>query len=1120
MHDVQKWLADLGLSQYAPVFSENLIDFEVLPDLTEDDLRELGLPMGPRKKLLKAIAALQTDSSIAEIDSEPSARLRVAEAERRQLTVMFCDLVGSTELSTRLDPEDLQEVITAFQNKCRVAIQRYAGFIARYMGDGILVYFGYPQAYEDDAQRAIRAGLDIIEAVADLNAEVEKQHGVVLEVRTGIETGQVVVGDLIGEGASEEAAVVGETPNLAARLQGLAQPNQLVIGPALQRLLGDFFELKDLGTHRLKGIAEPVQAWCVVCVSNVDNLDKAKPIGGGMPLFGRQEELGLLLRSWEASKNGHGQSVLIQGEAGIGKSRLIEALGEQVSAKEYVWITFRCSPYHVNSTLYPIIEHLKRVIGWQQEDSVEEKLKKLETTLTAQSLPLEKMVPLYAELMSLALPEDRYLPLTLSAIQQREQTLDALAGWLLEEAERSPALVVWEDLHWADPTTLELLGLCIEQAPTVSMLNVLVYRPVFVPPWPQRSHMTPITLSRLERPEVYMLIMSHTGGKKLPEDVVEHIVAKTDGVPLFVEELTKAILESDLLREEPDHYALTGALSKLAIPATLQDSLMARLDRLPGIREIAQLGAVLGREFSYGVMLAVSPLDEVNLQNGLDQLVDVELLYVQGRRPKAKYIFKHALVQDAAYHSLLRRSRQQYHRQLAEALEAGFAEVVKTHPELLAHHYTEAGLAESAIGYWQLAGEQAVKRSANVESIAHCSRGLDCVKTLPRSPSLERLELALQITIGVPLIATKGYGSPEAAAHYHRARELCEQLNETHQLLPVIYGQWLDSAAHGDYRTARGFGEELLHFAEQQEEMGPVVVGHRTIAWTDLLSGELNSSQSHTDQGLSLYDEEQQRTLAFQYAHDSKVALLGCRACLEWLKGYPDRAMETSREAITHARHLNHATSLAYALCYSGAMLTAFRREPLAVATTAQELIELSENQVFPSRYTIGTVFRGWSLAQGGSAEKGIELMQGALADLDQVNLNYALTFYVALLVDATLANGLAQEASRTLDKAFDLVERTGERWWEAELHRLRGQCLVKTTGRTHEAEVCYQNALRIAREQGARSLELRTATNLSQLWRDQNKKQDARDLLAPVYDWFTEGFDTPDLKDARVLLE
>jgi class 3 adenylate cyclase/predicted ATPase len=1120
MRDIQKWLADLGLSQYAQTFSENLIDFDVLPDLAEDDLRELGLPMGPRKKLLKAIAALQTEPSITENHSQPPLPLRVAEAERRQLTVMFCDLVGSTELSTRLDPEDLQDVITAFQHKCRVAIQQYAGFIARYMGDGILVYFGYPQAYEDDAQRAVRAGLDVIDAVADLNAEVGKTHGVVLEVRIGIETGQVVVGNLIGEGASEEAAVVGETPNLAARLQSLAQPNQLVIGPVTRRLLGELFELKELGTHKLKGIAEPVQAWCVVCVSDVDNRDKAKRIGGGMPLFGRQEELGLLLRSWDANENGHGQSVLIQGEAGIGKSRLIEALREQVSKKEHIWITLRCSPYHANSTLYPIIEHLKRLMGWQQGDGVEEKLEKLETALTGQSLPLEKTVPLYAELMSLTLPENRYAPLALSAVRQREQTLDALAGWLLEEAERLPLLVVWEDLHWADPTTLELLGICIEQAPTVSMLNVLVYRPVFVPPWPQRSHMTPITLTRLERPEVCMLIMSHTGGKNLPEDVVEHIVDKTDGVPLFVEELTKAILESDLLCEGTDHYALTGVLSKLAIPATLQDSLMARLDRLPGIREIAQLGAVLGREFSYDMMLAISPVEEANLQKGLDQLVDVELLYVQGRRPQAKYIFKHALVQDAAYHSLLRRSRQQYHRQLAEALEADFPDIVKTHPELLAHHYTEAGLAESAIGYWQRAGEQALKYSANLESIAHCAKGLDCVKTLPRSTALERQELALQITIGVPLIATKGYGAPEAAAHYHRARELCERLRETHQLLPVIYGQWLDSAAHGDYRIARGFGEELLHFAEQQEEVGPVVVGHRTIAWTDLLLGELSSSQSHADQGLSLYEDEQQRALAFQYAHDSKVALLGCRACLEWLKGYPERALDTSREAIAHARHLNHSTSLAYALCYSGVMPMAFRREPLAVVTGADELIELSENQAFPSRYTIGTVFRGWSLAHCGCAEEGIALMQGALADLDQVNLNYALTFYVALLVDATLANGLVQEASRTLDKAFDLVERTRERWWEAELHRLRGQSLVKATGRTHEAEICYQNALRIAREQGARSLELRAATSLAQLWRDQNKGQDALDLLAPVYDWFTEGFDTPDLKDAKALLE
>ena len=1120
MRDVQKWLAELGLSQYALAFAENQIDFEVLLDLSEDDMRELGLPMGPRKKLLKAIAALESEPSTAENNSEPSLPSRAAEAERRQLTVMFCDLVGSTELSARLDPEDLQDLITSFQDKCRVAILQYAGFIARYMGDGILVYFGYPQAHEDDAQRAVRAGLDIINAMADLNSEVGREHDVVLEVRTGIATGPVVVGNLIGEGASEEAAVVGETPNRAARLQGVAKPNQLVIGPVTRRLLGEIFELNDLGTHKLKGIAKPVRAWCVVGVGDADSYEKAKRTGSSIPLIGRQEELGLLLRSWEASKNRHGQAVLIQGEAGIGKSRLIEALREKVSREDHTWITIQCSPYHTNSTLYPIIEHLKRVMGWKQEDGAEEKFGKLKTALTAQGLPLEEAVPLYAELMSLPLPEDRYAPLDLSATQQREQTLDALAGWLLEEAERTPALFVWEDLHWADPTTLELLGVCIEQSPTVSMLNVLIYRPAFVPPWPQRSHMTPITLTRLERPEVYTLIMCNTDSKTLPEDVVEHIVDKTDGVPLFVEELTKAILESDLLREVADRYVLTGVLSELAIPATLQDSLMARLDRLPTIREIAQLGAVIGREFSYGMMQAISLMDEVDLQNGLGLLVEAELLYVRGRPPRAKYIFKHALVQDAAYHSLLRRSRQQYHQQVAEALEAGFPETVEMHPELLAHHYTEASLPESAISYWQRAGELAAKLSAYLESIAHCTRGLDCIETLPKSTVLDRQELALQITIGVPLTATKGYGAPETAAHYQRARELCEQLEEIHQLLPVIYGQWLDSAARGDYHTAREFGEELLHFAAQQEETGPVVVGHRTIAWTDLLRGELRLSQTHVDQGLSLYDEERQRSLVFQYAHDSKVALLGCSACLDWLRGYPERALETSHEAIAYARLIDHSMSLAYALCYAGVVPMAFLRDPIAVMTAANELTELSKKQAFSFRYTTGTVLLGWCQAQGGCAEEGITLMQKALADLDRAEQNYARTLYIALFAEAALANGMDQEASRALSMAFDLVERTGERWWEAELHRLRGQILTKTNGRTQEAEICYQNALQIAREQGARSLELRAATSLSQLWFDQNKEQDARNLLEPVYDWFTEGFDTPDLKDARALLE
>jgi predicted ATPase len=894
----------------------------------------------------------------------------------------------------------------------------------------------------------------------------------------------------------------------------------VVIGAKTRLLIGETFDLKDLGTRQLKGFAEPVQAWRVVREGDIDSGYEAGRVGAGSPLVGRQEELGLLLRSWEASKEGHGQAVLIQGEAGIGKSRLVEALRERAAGEDYIWVVLRCSPYHANSTLYPVIEHLKRVMAWTPEDGAEAKLAKLEAALKEQSLPLAEAVPLYAELMSVPLPEGRYAPLGLSAKQQRERTLDALAAWLLEEAERRSVLRVWEDLHWADPTTLELLGLYIEQSPTVSMLNVLTYRPEFAPTWTLRSHMTPITLNRLERPEVEALIGHQANGKQMPAEVVEHIVSKADGVPLYAEELTKTILESDYLHEEADRYTLAGSLTELAIPATLQDSLMARLDRLPTIREIAQLGAVLGREFTYEMVQAIASIEETTLQKGLAQLVDAELLYQRGRPPRAKYIFKHALVQDAAYQSLLRRSRQQYHRQVAELLEARFPETVETHPEFLAHHYTEAGLAESAVGYWKRAGELAVKRSANLEAIAHCSKGLDCVKTLPESPDLARQELALQITIGVPLVATKGYGAPEAAAHYRSARELCELLGETHQLLPVIYGQWLDSAAHGDYRTARAFGEELLHFAAQQEESGPVVVGHRTIAWIDLFLGDLSLSQTHVDQGLSLYDAERDRSLVYQYAHDSKVALLGCRACLEWLRGFPARAVETGHESIAHARHLDHPNSLAYALCYGGATPAAFCRKPAAAAEAADELIELSEKQGFPLRHTTGTVFRGWSLAHIGCAGEGISLMQKALAELDHAGQNYARTLYVALSVEAALANGMDQEASRLLEKAFALAERTGERWWEAELHRLRGLCLMEAPGHEAEAETCYRNALRIAREQGAKSLELRAATSLSRLWRGQGKKQDARNLLRPIYGWFTEGFDTPDLTDAKVLLD
>jgi class 3 adenylate cyclase len=693
--DVAAWLRDLGLERYVPAFRDNEVDGDVLPDLTAEDLIGLGVTLiGHRRKLLSAIAALGAAAPAPALTvtpaSVPPPAPAQAQAERRQLTVMFCDLAGSTALSTEMDPEDLRDVITSFQNRCSAAIRRYDGFVAKFMGDGILAYFGYPRAHEDEAERSARAGLDIVDAMAELNAAVPRPPGIELAVRIGIATGPVIVGDQIGEGTASETAVVGRTPNLAARLQTLAQPNQIVISSATRAMLGDHFDLEDLGSHELKGFAEPISGWRVLSARDVESRFAATRTGSFVPLVGRQEEARLLLRAWEDSCYGRGQVVLIQGEAGVGKSRLVEGLRE-AAGKDHIWVAIRCSPFHTASAFHPIIEHLKRVFGWQPEDTAPQHLAKLEAGLAGfKILPLSESVRLFADLMSVPAPEDRYPRLSMTPQQQRDATLDAIAAWLIETAERAPVLMAWEDLHWADPTTLETLGMLIEQAPTAALLVVATYRPELTPPWPQRSHLTPITLNRLERPEVETMVGHLAGGRPLPGEVVDHIAAKADGVPLYVEELTKAIFGSGMLEARGDIYVLTGALAQLHIPETLQDSLMARLDRAPRLREVAQLGSVLGREFSYDMISALAGIEEPMLQSGLGQLVVDELLYQRGRPPRSRYLFKHALIQDAAYQSLLKRTRQQHHQRAAKLLEDRFPAVASTQPELVAHHYTQA----------------------------------------------------------------------------------------------------------------------------------------------------------------------------------------------------------------------------------------------------------------------------------------------------------------------------------------------------------------------------------------------------------------------------------------------
>ena len=759
----------------------------------------------------------QEDHSSHHVVSPPAPR-SAADAERRQLTVLFCDVVDSTVLASQLDPEDLRDVVRAYQETCAEVIRRFDGHIAQYLGDGLLVYFGYPQAHEDDARRAVYTGLEILAAMRRLNTRLERERRVQLAVRLGIHTGLVVVGEMGGSGRQEQLAL-GETPNVAARLQGLAAPDTIVISAATFRLVQGYFTYDELGMHALKGVAAPVQVYRILGESAAQSRLDVGSVTGLTPLVGRDAEMTLLLERWAQSREGMGQVVLLSGEAGIGKSRLVEVLRERAYSEGATRIVFRCSPYHQNSALYPVIDHLQRFLHWHRDDTPEARLDKLEQALHTSHLPLAEVVPLFAALLSVPLSE-HYPPLHLTPQLQRQKTQEALVAWLLEEAERQPVLAVWEDLHWADPSTLDVLSLVLEQVPTARMLNLLTYRPEFRPPWATRSHLTQITLGRLGRPQVEAMLTSLTGGKTLPADVVEQVLAKTDGVPLFVEELVKMILESGLVREDAGHYVLTGPLPPLAIPSTLHDSLMARLDRLSTARELAQLGAVLGREFSYELLQAVALVDETTLQQGMRQLVDAELVYQRGLPPRNRYVFKHALIQDAAYQSLLKSTRQQYHQRIAQVLAERFPEIAETQPELLAQHYTEAGLAQQAIPYWQRAGQRAAGRSAHAEAIGHFHKALEVLALLPDTPERAQQELMLQRALGASLLATRGFAAPEVEHAYSRARALCQRLGDSHEIGPVLFGLWGFYEVRGDLRSARELAEQLLTLAQRSTRPG------------------------------------------------------------------------------------------------------------------------------------------------------------------------------------------------------------------------------------------------------------------------------------------------------------
>jgi class 3 adenylate cyclase/tetratricopeptide (TPR) repeat protein len=1119
--DIAGWLSNLGLGRYATTFAKNEITLDALPYLSDSDLKELGLPLGPRKLVLAAIAKLGKhgtsgpDTAAGFYPTPGSGSAPRPGAERRQLTVMFVDLAGSTALSGQLDPEEMGEVIRRYQNAVAAEITRLAGHVAKFMGDGVLAYFGWPRAHEDDAERAVRAGLAVVAAVAKLTTPAKEPLG----ARVGIATGLVVVGDLVGEGAAQEEAVVGETPNLAARLQSLAEVGRVVVAGPTRRLLGERFELADLGAHDLKGFAHPVQAWLVVGESRAEGRFEALHGMRLTSLVGRDQELDLLLDCWRRAKDGGGQVALLSGEPGIGKSRIAIALRERLRSEECVSLRYHGSPYHTNSALFPVLDQLHRAAGLGRDDAPQVKLAKLEALLVLAVPDPKSAVPLIAE--HLAIPTgDRYPPHELAPEEKKAKTFQALVAQLEGLAAKQPVLMTAEDAHWFDPTSFELFDRFVDRIERLPVLLVVTFRPEFAPRWTGRPHVTLLPLNRLGRIESATLIDHFSGGRSLPAEVQAHILAKTEGVPLFVEELTKTVLESGLLREAGECYELTGSLSPLAIPSTLQDSLLARLDRLAPIKEVAQIGAVIGREFSYELLTATAEMDEAKLRTALGELVRAELAFCRDTPPDAIYSFKHALVRDAAYHSLLKSRRQQLHCRIATILHERFPERSEAEPEVLAHHATEGGLPDLAVSYWYKAGLQANHRSANAEAIANLSKGLDLLARLPESPARDAREIDLQIALGVPQAAVKGHASTEAMAAYARAHELCNRLGgETSQYFPALRGLWTGYRARGQVRTARDLADRLIAIARRRGDESLLLEAHHAHWTTQYCRGEWQSVCEHTAQGIALYRPEYFSHAFIYGGHDSAVCATAKEGIGLWMLGFPDRAQARVEESVALARKLSHPPSILHALYYA-TILYQFRRDDAAAQEKTEALLQIAHERS-PKWIPYVTLQMALIAARAGEREARASMaaLPKALADELSGDME-GKGFAVCLFASVCVLAGEIRAGLNALEPAIAEAEATGARLWESELYRIAGDLVLGSSAGGEQSEAHYLRAIEVARQQQALSLDLRASASLARLWADHGERHKARDLLAPIYNSFTEGFGTRDLIDAKVLLD
>jgi predicted ATPase/class 3 adenylate cyclase len=1112
MQQIADWLQNIGLGQYAQRFAENDITFAILPHLTDQDLKELGVTsLGHRRQLLLAIAEI---SRVQKGPAPPPAATPHDTAERRQVTVLFSDLVGSTALSARMDPEDLREVISAYHKCVAETVRRFGGFVGQYLGDGVLVYFGYPEAHEDDAERAVRAGLELIAAVIALKTPAS------LQTRVGIATGLVVVGDLmVGSGEAHERGIVGETPNLAARLQGIAEPNTVVIAEATRRLLGNLFELKDLGARDLKGVAEPLRAWVALRASTVESRFEALHAAGLTTLVGREEEIELLRRRWSRAKSGNGQVALISGEPGIGKSRLTAALLESLAPEPHTRLRYFCSPQHTDSAFSPIIGQMERAAGFLHDDTSQQKLDKLDALLAQASTSIQDAA-LIAEMLSL--PNDgRYPALDLTPQQRRQKTLEALTGQMETLSRQKPVLMIFEDAQWADPTSLEAFGRVVDRIRTLRVLLLVTFRPEFDAPWVGRPYVTTLTINRLAEHEASAMIDRVVGDSQLSASIRQDIIERTDGIPLFVEEMTKAVVEAG--SETAAARAIAAVPSPtLAVPASLYASLMARLDRLGGpAKEVAQIAAAIGREFSHALLASVVHRPKAELRSALDRLIAAGLLFQRGVPPHATYLFKHALVQDAAYGMLLRETRRQLHGQIVKALEDHFPGTVETQPELIAHHCAQAGLNRKAIEYLGLAGQRAIERSSNPEAIGHLKRALELLHSLPADLEYAQAALKLEVMVAQAMIASKGYSSPETMEVLLRAKKLITEVTETSQRFTILYGMWACYYVGGEVNKQHVAATEFLSEAETHDDTAALCLAHRALGTTYFTMGQFSAARKQLERARGLYDPDHHLRFRFQYGQDIGTTAMCYLSWALWHLGYVDQASQLASKAVNRAEEISHPHTLVYTLCHARGMMDVFRRQSDDTKSYAGVVTSLCSEHAFPFWAAGGQIFGGWAAINQGEVDAGVDKLVCGLAAWRTTGARLWLPIFLALEAEGHLKAGRDQAALHSIEQALATSDETGERWAIAEILRVKANLLLTTgRGKAEEVEEALIESLEIARQQQAKSWELRSATSLARLWRDQGKPQQARELLAPVYGWFTEGFDTRDLKDAKALLD